>query len=71
MREGAVGPSEDTGATSALPDFRLGHRRINLEIIKARLNALTGVRPFLLGHMGSGVPHLHAVGNVTVMDLLR
>src|SRR5437762_14043010 len=50
--------------------LRLGHERFNVEVIKTRLNAFACARPFLLGHMGRGIPHLLAVVDSDVMRVL-
>ena len=42
----------------ALSGFRLGHRRLNIQVVKTRLNAPAGARPLLLHHVGSGVPDI-------------
>ncbi|MFZ0851216.1 MAG: hypothetical protein WAO08_18660, partial [Hyphomicrobiaceae bacterium] len=51
--------------------LRLGHGRLNTEVIKASLDTLAGIRPLLLGHMRPGIPHLVAGGNGAVMQVLR
>jgi hypothetical protein len=48
----------------------LRHQRIDFEVIETRLDALTCARPYLLGHMRPGIPHLHAVGDVAVVLFL-
>src|SRR5437763_291553 len=48
----------------------LRHQRVDFEIIETRLDALTCARPYLLGHMRPGIPHLHAVGDVAVVLFL-
>ena len=50
--------------------LRLGHDRLNIEVIKTSLDALAGVRPCLPGHMRPGIPHLFAGGNGAVMQVL-
>ena len=47
------------------------YQPINLEVIQTRLDALACVRPFSLGHVRPRIPHPHAVGDVSVMHLLR
>ena len=42
--------------------FCLG-RAVNIEAIKTRLDACARAQPLLLGHMGPGIPYLHAVGD--------
>ena len=39
------------GGALAYLCLRLGHDRLNTEVIKASLDALAGIRPLLLGHM--------------------
>jgi hypothetical protein len=56
----------------ALPQLSalLGQQGIDLEIVQTRLDPLAGARPALFGHMSSGIPHPHAVGDGTVKLLL-
>jgi hypothetical protein len=51
--------------------LRLGHDRLNIEVIKTSLDALAGIRPCQPGHMRPGIPHLFAGGNGAVMQVLR
>jgi hypothetical protein len=50
--------------------LRLGHDRLNIEVIKTSLDALAGIRPCQPGHMRPGIPHLFAGGNGAVMQIL-
>jgi hypothetical protein len=47
--------------------LRHAHDRINVEAIKASLDALACTRPLLLRHVGPGIPHLHAIDDGRVM----
>ena len=49
--------------------LRLGHDRLNIEVIKTGLDALAGIRPLLLGHMRPGIPHPSAVSDGAVMQV--
>jgi hypothetical protein len=50
---------------SSLPHFlfRLGYQPVDLEAIQTRLDPFARPRPFLLCHVGAGIPQPHAVGH--------
>lgn len=57
-------------ATLPTPSPCIGYQAIHLEVIQTRLDPRACARPHLLGHVRSGIPHVHAVSHGTVMLFL-